>query len=114
MVDWRKIKETALIRQLSEAAGKHKLVTGISDVWTEATHHKGLLLVVEKNYVYAGFKSGKEDIIYKSIAPRAKYSYVKDAVDDIIEKVLESGGDVEFVEEGVLNNYGRIALVKFY
>jgi len=114
IADWGKVKETALIRQLSEAAGKHKLVTGISDVWAEATHHKGVLLVVEKNYVHNGYKGSKEDVIYQSIAPRAKYSYVKDAVDDIIEKVLESGGDVEFVEEGVLNYYGHIALIKFF
>ena len=64
--------------------------------------------------MHNGYKGSKEDVIYQSIAPRAKYSYVKDAVDDIIEKVLESGGDVEFVEEGVLNYYGQIALIKFF
>jgi hypothetical protein len=36
----------------------------------------------------------------------------KDVVGDIIEKVLESGGDVEFVEE--LKDYNRIALIEYY
>jgi HEAT repeat protein len=35
-------------------------------------------------------------------------------VDDAIEKVLLSGGDVEFVENDVLKNYHRIALVLNY
>jgi hypothetical protein len=41
-------------------------------------------------------------------------SYIKDAVDDIIEKMLEYGGDVEFVDEGVLKDYDHIALIKYY
>jgi hypothetical protein len=35
-------------------------------------------------------------------------------VDDVIEKVLENGGDVEFVDEGVLKDYHHIALILFY
>ena len=35
-------------------------------------------------------------------------------IDDIIEKVLESGGDVEFVESGLLNEYHHIALIHYY
>ena len=40
--------------------------------------------------------------------------YIKDAVDDIMEKVLQNGGDVEFVENGVLKDYERIALIQYY
>jgi hypothetical protein len=35
-------------------------------------------------------------------------------VDDLIEKVLQDGGDVEFVEDGSLNDYQHIALVQYY
>jgi hypothetical protein len=42
------------------------------------------------------------------------YSYIRDAVDDIIEKVLEYGGDVEFVDSGLLKQYDRIALVQYW
>ena len=35
-------------------------------------------------------------------------------VDDVIEKVLENGGDVEFVDEGLLKQYDHIALISFY
>ena len=69
------------------------------DVWREAMGHKGRLLVVEKNYMYAAQHGGSEEIIYKTTEPYNKFSYIKDAVDDVIEKVLENGGDVEFVDE---------------
>ena len=40
--------------------------------------------------------------------------HIKDAVDDFIEMVLHSGGDVEFVDEGILNGYEHIALIEYY
>jgi len=40
--------------------------------------------------------------------------YIKDAVDDVIEKVISSGGDVEFVDEGILNNFDKIVLLEYY
>ena len=30
------------------------------------------------------------------------FPYIRDVVDDLIEKVLEDGGDVEFVDNGML------------
>ena len=103
-----------MLNQLDEAAGSKKLVFGMRDVWREAMGHKGRLLVVEKNYMFAAQHGGSEDIIYKATEPYNKFSYIKDAVDDLIEKVLENGGDVEFVDEEVLKDYHHIALVKYY
>ena len=40
--------------------------------------------------------------------------YIKDAVDDIIEKVIACGGDVEFVDEGILKDFSKIALIEYF
>ena len=40
--------------------------------------------------------------------------YIKDEVDEIIEKVFESGGDVEFAENDMLKEYDHIALIGNY
>ena len=53
-------------------------------------------------------------MIYKEETSGNTSLYIKDAVDDVIEKVLENGGDVEFVEEGLLNDYQQIALIQYY
>jgi hypothetical protein len=114
ITDWKKVKQKELLNQLEEAAGKKKLAVGMKDVWREAVNRKGRLLVVEKNFMYAAEQGSSEDVIYKVTEPYNTFSYIKDAVDDVIEKVLENGGDVEFVDTDVLKNYHRIALVQYY
>ncbi len=114
IIDWQKVKEKDLLNQLDDAFGKDKLAVGIKEVWREATNHKGRLLVVEKNFMYAAQRGSTGDVIHSPIVAYNRFSYIKDAVDDIIEKVLENGGDVEFVDKGVLKDYDHIALVQYY
>ncbi|MCW3092016.1 MAG: hypothetical protein JWP81_3085 [Ferruginibacter sp.] len=110
--DWKKVKQRDLLNQIETAAGKKKLSAGIRNVWDEAMARKGRLLVVEKSYIP---QSGTSDeIINKAMKSYNAHSYIKDEVDDIIEKVLENGGDVEFVDDGLLKNYQKIALVQYY
>ncbi|MEP7107589.1 MAG: hypothetical protein ABI760_06390 [Ferruginibacter sp.] len=112
ITNWKKVKQKDLLNRLEAAAAKKKLATGLKEVWDEAMGHRGRLLVVEKNYNYAAQHESVEEVIYKAIDPYTKFSYIKDAVDEVMEKVLENGGDVEFVDEGVLKDYHRIALIE--
>ena len=114
IADWKKVIQKDLLNQLEEAAGKKKLAVGIKDVWREAMNRNGCLLVVEKNFMYAAEHRGNNDIVYEAAKPYNKFSYIKDAVDDVIEKVLENGGDVGFVDKEVLKDYHHIAMVQYY
>jgi Bacterial archaeo-eukaryotic release factor family 3 len=112
--DWKAIIQRDLLNKLEEAADKKKLAVGIKNVWREAMQNKGRLLAVEKNYMYAAEHGSSDDSIDEITPPYNKFSYIKDAVDDIIEKVLENGGEVEFTDEDTLKDYQHIALVQFY
>jgi hypothetical protein len=112
--DWKKVKEKDLLNQVEEAAGKKKLAVGMTAVWRDATHKKGKLLVVEKNYMFPAQHSSTSDVIEKLEEPYNRFSYIKDAVDDVIERVLDNGGDVEFVDEGLLKEYEKIVLSNYY
>lgn len=101
--DWKHVKETGLLQRLDAARSAGKLAIGMEKVWEEADHKKGHLLVVEKNYMYQEQKN-----------EAATAFYIKDIVDDVIEKVLANGGDVEFVDMGILDNYEHIALIQYY
>lgn len=114
IADWKRVKQKDLLNQLEDSAGKKKLAVGLRDVWRSAVNQRGRLLVVEKNYMYPAQQGSSKEIIYETAEPYNKYSYIKDAVDDVIEKVLEHGGDVEFVDEGMLKDFHHIALVEFY
>ena len=86
----------------------------MQEVWKQASAKKGRLLVVEKNYMYPARQGKNKDSIHPMDDSPTNEFYIKDAVDDVIEKVLANGGDVEFVNEGVLDAYSRIALVLYY
>jgi len=70
--------------------------------------------VVEKDFLYPGHTGPAADMIYPEDLSLNGAFFIKDAVNDVIEKVLESGGDVEFVENGVLADYGRVALIEYF
>jgi hypothetical protein len=112
--DWKKVKLNDLRRQIEKAADMGKLVTGIKDVWKMAAQDRARLLVVEKTFMVAAQHWNSEEIIISPEEPYNKFSYIKDAVDDIMEKVLQHGGDVEFVDEWMLKDYGHIVLIQYY
>jgi hypothetical protein len=114
VADWKQVIQKDILNQLQNAAGKKKLAIGMRNVWREATNRKGSLLVVEKNYMYAAEHGSKEDEIHRAGKTLNSFSSHKDAVDDAIEKVLENGGDVEFTDEGLLEEYDHIALIQYY
>ena len=112
--NWEPIRQKYALLRLKSAEQKKKLAKGIADVWLEAAKNKSELLVVEKDYTYPGMDQEP----YESINPDdnrfQKFFASRDPVDEIIEKVLQTGGDVEFVREGALKDYGRIALILQY
>ncbi|HEY0678492.1 MAG TPA: hypothetical protein VGD17_09405 [Chitinophagaceae bacterium] len=103
---WEKVKQSHLLNRIDTAMSAGRLSTGIRAVRKDAAANKGQLLVVEKNYTYPVrvMPGNGETLPY----------FITDAIDTIIANVLESGGDVELVDEGVLEHYKRIALVKYY
>jgi hypothetical protein len=110
VADWKPIKQQYLLQQLEKAVNNKECICGINAVKSHANKHKNhRLLLVEKDYRYS-FRSHLDNAVYKEDY-RANLSYVKDAVDDIIQKVLETDGNVELVDNGTLNNYEHIALI---
>ena len=113
IADWKKVMQKDLLNQLSDAASKKKLVTGMIDVSREAGSCQGRLLLVQKNYMYVADSSSGNEIIALAARSFNKFSYIRDAVDDVIEKVLENGGDVAFADKDLLKDYQQIALIKY-
>lgn len=112
--DWKKIKEKRLLTQIDDSLGKKKLAIGIKEVWKAASEMKGRLLVVEKNFIYPAQHGASPEVIYESEDNNQHAFYIKDAVDEVIEKVISSGGDVEFVDEGILKDFQKIVLIEYY
>ena len=104
---WEDVKQLHLLNLLDDALSAGKLAVGMRSVYKEASCKKGQLLVIERNCT-----SPLKAFVGGALADHP--FFIKDAIDVVIEKVLESGGDVEFVNEGALMPYRKIALIKYY
>ncbi|MBS1523543.1 MAG: hypothetical protein JST50_21250 [Bacteroidetes bacterium] len=102
VLNWINVKQHNILNELKNADDDGKLIFGLKDVWVLVNDKNARLLVVEKSY---------RQMLSSNIQ---RPFYVKDAVDKIIEKVLQHGGDIEFVDDGLLKQYKHIALLPFY
>lgn len=114
IASWLRAQQKDVLVQLEKAADKKKLVFGLKNVWNAANDFHGRLLVVERNFMVAARFTKKNKSLELAPKPYAKQPDTMDVVDDVIEKVLENGGDVEFVDKDLLKEYNQIALVKYY
>jgi len=112
--EWENKQQQELLIRLDEAAGQKRLAIGIMDVWKEAANSKGQLLVVEETYQFAAQQGPSPEIIEATDESSDQFSIIRDAVGKVIEKVLESGGDVAFVADDNLKKYHHIALISYY
>ena len=112
IADWEKTKEKYLLRQLKEASDKNMLVTGMADVWREVMNRRGQILLIEKRYIDDIVPEEKDLLNDEMPVSYNKFSCIKNRVDELMEKVLENGGNVELVNDGFLQGYAPIALIK--
>ncbi|MCX6291935.1 MAG: hypothetical protein NT126_09260 [Bacteroidetes bacterium] len=109
----KKEQDHALV-ELATAVSKDTYAAGIAEVWKAATEARGRLLVVEKDYRQpARFGDDSYNIIIDDV-PVTGLNLIADAVDDVLEHVLLNNGDIIFVENGMLPDFQRIALITRY
>ncbi len=106
-------KREKILGQLSDATGMKKLAAGIDEVWTLSKESRGRLLAVELNFHYPA-KVSEDKLHLISASINEGKDVLDDAVDDIIENVVGSGGKVVFLDNGKLEKYGKIAMILRY
>jgi hypothetical protein len=110
---WLRCDRDDALRRLEAARSARRFAAGVGEVWDLARDGRVELLVVEQQYevpalIGAGaLQVGAEDTVPGTHA-------VDDAVDDLIEMVLRSGGEVVMVDEGDLRGHGHLAAVLRY
>jgi hypothetical protein len=112
--NWTQMRVQAILQDLENAKNEHKLSEGIHEVEKSSRQKNSRLLVVEKDFAYPPCSVHPCGEISETVSPSNLPFYIRDTVDSVIEKVLQNGGDVEFVENGMLKDYDRIALIKYY
>ncbi|TND09625.1 MAG: hypothetical protein FD123_982 [Bacteroidetes bacterium] len=101
------------LKKLEEAPDS-RFAMGIRDAWEETYEGKGLELFVEKDYSKTAFAGETPGKISLRTSPSKKNRIIRDAVDDLVEMVLSKNGRVQLFENGDLEKYDRVALLKRY
>jgi hypothetical protein len=110
--NWYMIKDRFLMNLVEKSKLRNRLAAGLDDAKNATRENKADLLIIERIYgrlmdtseIYDSPK--KENDLFNPVF------YVKDEIDELIEKIFENGGDVEFVSDGVLDNYGHLVLIE--
>ena len=119
-IAWKKVNEHilkshgAIIKKLDEDIGNKMAIDGVRDVWATAKLGKGLTLVVEKDYHCVGYVDASNEIKLYLNPPLVKHQVMTDAVEEIVSTVIEKKGDIVVVENGMLQEHERIALLLRY
>ena len=110
IANWQEVKEKMMMGDLKKASHNGKLVFGIDAVRNAAKSFNSSLLAIERKFSFPvePIELGRVDL-GKVYSPDF---YIKDSVDAIIQKVLENGGNVEWMHPGSLSDYDHIALIR--
>jgi hypothetical protein len=114
--EWLHRQRQAVVEQVSAALAGNRVASGLDDAWKAARAGQGAKLVVEEGYRQPAIVR-REGWELELLSPEASVSdpaHLDDAVDELIEKTVEKGGEVAFVDEGMLAGHNRIALVLRY
>lgn len=113
---WVEAQQAEAIAALSPARSANRLTTGIDDAWNAARAGRAERLLVEEGYRQPA-KIDRENGSLQLLPPDIIATgprHLDDAVDELAELVIEKGGEVLFVEDGALADFGRLALVVRY
>jgi len=99
-----------LISTLGEDLGRNMAAEGIVEVWQCAQEGRGLTVLLEKDYQVRGYLQGENKSRLYLDPPGGKYEIVHDACNEILDIVKEKGGKIIVVENGLLKQFGQIAM----
>jgi hypothetical protein len=113
MFEYLQNERKQLVKEFEEKIGAYLSVSGIQEIWEAANEGKALKLLVEKDFRCPGFIVENDHHLYLC-PPQKPHKILADAIDELIETVLEKKGYVYFMNNDMLKDYGRIALIKRY
>lgn len=102
-------KKQEALEQLERAVSERKFASTVGEVWRLSHEGRGDLLLVEEDFHFPG-RLDENGALVPANDP-SKPDAMEDAVDDIIETVLNKQGRVVFVENGKLEEHRHIAMV---
>jgi hypothetical protein len=101
------------LNEVQRAMSSQKLASGIGEVWRFAHEGRISLMVCEEDYHASAATDGNNTLIL-DVSDVPATDVMSDAIDEVAATVLEKGGKVTFVDNGLLGNHYKIAGILRY
>jgi len=117
---WKAIKlfqennKEKLVSDFNEKAGEGLGISGLDNIWKAVQEGRGYKLLVEKDYSAPAYLPDNDAYDLLLHEPEQAHRNLPDAVNRLIELVLEKNGEVIMVENDVLRDHRRMALITRY
>ena len=102
-------RQQEALELLDRRTGSARAVSGMSSAWLAARTERPEMLAVEQGLFYPARLSGDGDLLLPATDVEHP-DVLDDAVDELIELVLDRGGWVALVDDGALQAHGGVAL----
>lgn len=114
---WPMVKEVMskrrnnIIKELEEAVDNGKYITDIHQIWRFANDGRIRTLIAEESYSQSCRMNEDNSL---TLIDEPEKGMIYDAVDEIAEMAINKGGNVVFVDDGLLKEYNRIGAILRY
>jgi len=102
-------RQDEALRLLDRCTGEKRAVSGMQSCWLAARYEPVEMLAVEEGLFFPARLSGDGDLLMPA-GDVEHPEVLDDAVDELIERVLQRGGWVALVEDGTLATHDRVGL----
>ncbi len=102
-------RQQEALELLDRRIGSSRAVSGMSSAWLAARTERPEMLAVEQGLFFPARLSGDGDLLLPATDVEHP-DVLDDAVDELIELVLDRGGWVALVDDGALEAHGGVAL----
>ncbi|MGY1806590.1 hypothetical protein ACI8AF_04400 [Blastococcus sp. SYSU D00669] len=102
-------REAEALRLVEQRAGSRRVVTGMPSVWLAARAERPEMLAVEEGLFHPARVVRDGDLLLPATDVEHP-DVLDDAVDEVVETVLQRGGWVAWVSDGALAHADRVAL----
>jgi hypothetical protein len=105
-----KKRDEQLLARIKDDIDNLNYAAGIQDCWTAAAMREARVLLVEQGYTEEGYSVENGLFLTFSKPEEEEYEYHADIIDDLTEMVLAQGGEVYFVQPGLLDKFDKIVM----
>lgn len=111
--EWIARERDQILERFGNSIGAGRYATGIRNVWEQAVNGNGDTLIVEESYREPANIS-LDPPSFELATNASDNGTEDDAIDEVIEQVMQKGGKAYFVDDGKLADHERIALITRY